>query len=266
MFRPFPAGLFLVIFAFPLFRLAAQEGADFHQFTDKKSQTITARLLSVSPDRQQMKIRREDGQEFESGINLLSLDDQQYVKDWMKKQVPVEVAGQAVPEFRLKVTLTRQTGSVNKHTENSTVLEGRPTTFRVAIRNLSRDSLDGAKLEYALVWEDRATIYQTDKKAWTYTAVADETGSSHRVRQAGTVNLEMLRFNGEITVETVPVSMEQVFLGDNKPYRQDEMIGAKIRILSADGLVLHEADSGGPVIAAMKWDDIQALPAALVIE
>jgi len=253
-----------MLFAFLVSGAAAQEGVDLHQFTDKKGQKISAVLIGVSTDRQQMKIRREDGQEFDTVINLLSLDDQQYVKDWMKKTPMAAAASKS--DFRLKVVLTRQTASVEKHNEDYLVLEGRPTTFRIAVRNLSREAMDGARLEYALVWEDRATIYQTEDKTWTYTATSDEGGASHRVKQTGEIKLDSLRFNGEATVETVPVSMEQIFIGENNPYREDEMIGAKVRILSKDGLVLNETDSGGALITAMKWDDIQSLPAPNVID
>jgi len=268
MFRTAHTSALLLLFVFLMPGMAAQESSDFHHFTDKKGQKVSAKLIGVSPDRQQMKIRREDGQEFETVINLLSLDDQQYVKDWMKKTPMAEAVAKAVAksDFRLNVVLTRQTASVDKHTEDYLVLEGRPTTFRIAVRNLSREALDGARLEYALVWEDRTTIYQTGDKTWTYTAVSDEGGASHRVKQTGEIKLDSLRFNGEATVETMPVSMEQVFIGENNPYREDEMIGVKVRILSKDGLVLNETDSGGAVITAMKWDDIQSLPAPNVID
>lgn len=263
MFRSAHTGAFLLLTAvlFPG-KVSSQESPDFHQFTDKKGQSVSAALLGVSPDRQQMKIRREDGQEFETVINLLSLDDQQYVKDWMKK-APMPAATQA--EFRLDVALTRQTGSVEKKTEESLRFESRPSTFRMVIRNLSRVSLDGARLEYALVWEDRTTIFQTEAKTWTYTSGSVEDGASQRVKKSGRIDLEPLRFNGEMTLETPSVSMEQVFIGDNNPYREDEMIGVWVRIVSSDGTVIHEVDSGGAVITAMKWDEILALPDPRVI-
>jgi hypothetical protein len=256
-------GAFLLLIAalFPG-KASSQESPEFHQFTDKKGQSVTAALLGVSPDRQQMKIRREDGQEFETVINLLSLDDQQYVKDWMKK-TPMSVTTQA--EFRLEVALTRQTGSVEKQTEESLLLESRPSTFRMVIRNLSRVSLEGARLEYALVWEDRTTIFQTEAKRWTYTSRSTEDGASHRVKESGRIDLEPLRFNGEIILETPAVSMEQVFIGDNNPHREDEMLGVRVRIIGADGTVIHETHSGGAVIAALEWDEILALPDPRVI-
>ncbi|NLT69823.1 MAG: hypothetical protein GXX91_03920 [Verrucomicrobiaceae bacterium] len=284
MFRTAHSGAFLILLAFLISGAVAQESSDFHRFTDKKGQQISAVLLDVSADRQQMKIRREDGQVFETVINLLCLDDQQYIKDWLKKPAETaiatngtsesdapaalgadsETAAAAPADFRLDVALSRHNAAVEKHASRNVSLEGRATTFRITVRNLSRDSLEAARLAYAVVWEDRATLYQTGAGEWTFRAAPDGEGSSRRVKHADEIELGSLRFNGETTVETSPVTMEQVvFLGDNKPYREDEILGVKVRILSQDGQVLHESDSGGAAIASMKWGDIESLPVAM---
>lgn len=264
MFRSAHTGAFLILLASLISGAVAQESSEFHQFTDKKGQRISAVLLNVSPDRQQMKIRREDGQEFETVINLLSLDDQQYIKDWLKESPPTESVDAATVDFRLDVLLSRQTASVEKHISGNVTLEARSTTFRIAVRNLSRDSLEGARLAYAVVWEDRAALYQRPDGEWAFRATSGADGTSHRVKQAGEIALESLRFNAESAIETIPVTMDQVlFFGTNKPYHQDEMIGAKVRILSKDGLVLQESDSGGAAIAEVKWEDIESLPAPM---
>ncbi len=285
MFRTAHSGASLILLAFLISGAVAQEASDFHRFTDKKGQQISAVLLDVSADRQQMMIRREDGQVFETVINLLCLDDQQYIKDWLKQSAATAtpeatatdgletpdalgaVSGTtatARTDFRLDVALSRHNAAVEKHASRNVSLEGRSTTFRIAVRNLSRDSLEAARLMYVVVWEDRATLYQTGAGEWTFRATPDGEGSSRRVKHAGEIELGSLRFNGETTVETAPVTMEQVvFLGDNKPYREDEILGVKVRILSQDGQILHESDSGGAAIASMKWEDIESLPVAM---
>ena len=53
-----------------------------HLFTEGNQ--IAANLLEVVDDRKTAKIRREDGIVFSLEIVLFSLDDQQYIKDWME--------------------------------------------------------------------------------------------------------------------------------------------------------------------------------------
>jgi hypothetical protein len=75
----------------------------------------------------------------------------------------------------------------------------------------------------------------------------------------GEAALESLRFNGEGSIETDAVRIDEVFLGGNELYGQDELLGLKVRVLGANGAVLHESDSGGAAISAMSWDEIKAL-------
>ncbi len=67
-----------------LLPLPEQEAVPAHTFTDKNGQQVTAILLSISSDRRKIKIRRGDGQEFELVINVLSLDDQQFIKEQLE--------------------------------------------------------------------------------------------------------------------------------------------------------------------------------------
>ena len=99
--------LFVTVHAPVLF---AQDAPDLHEFTDKKGTKILATLLRVSEDRRMMSIRREDGQEFESEINVLSLDDQQYIKDWMKTASPSAM----MTDYRLELELSKKAGRTSK--------------------------------------------------------------------------------------------------------------------------------------------------------
>jgi len=73
----------------PGFDANAQEKA-YHVFTSKKGQAIEATPMLVTPDKTKLGIRRKDGREFEIPILTLSLDDQQFIKEWLKKN-PVKM-------------------------------------------------------------------------------------------------------------------------------------------------------------------------------
>ncbi|MEM7602924.1 MAG: RCC1 domain-containing protein, partial [Verrucomicrobiota bacterium] len=78
-------GLFLILSTFFTCTLQGQnvEPSEFRVFTDKRDQTIEARILSLSDDLSTMRLERTDGNIFETPITVLSLDDQQFIRDWM---------------------------------------------------------------------------------------------------------------------------------------------------------------------------------------
>jgi hypothetical protein len=254
--------------------VAAVQGqvtGDSHEFTGKTGQKLVAKMLGVSEDRRQMRILRQDGMEFDTEIVIFSLDDQQYVKDWMKANASGASTGSSAPAmgsgaFRLEVSITRVPGKSDKHRSVSYTMEEKESLFRINVRNLSRETLTGAKIEHAVVWKDSITVYFDDEeKEWEFSSL-DLDSPKPTVKKLGEAALEPLRFNGEDSIQTSAVGIDEVFLGGNELYGQDELLGLKVRVLGADGAVLHESDSGGAAIAAMSWDEIKALEDPQVID
>jgi len=286
MFRPHAAliAVFLGLTALPG-ESSAQAKGEYHEFTDKRGQKVSAMLVGVTPDKRQMRIVRQDGQAFNTEIVLLCLDDQQYVKDWEKAvaaatgatttSVPgtpplamssVAAAGTALPDYRLEVTTTRAPGAGRKNRDDVYTMEEKENLFRIAVKNLSRESLVAARLEYAILWQDAVTIYQDkDGGDWNYQGhPSDEVPPL--VKKLGAADLPEVRFNAEATVDTVAVSIDQVLYDGNELYREDEMVGVKVRILRPDGSVLYETDSGGADLAAITWEEISTLEDPRVID
>lgn len=241
------------------FSLCGQETATLHEFTDKKGQKISATLISVSADRKLMKIRREDGQEFETAIVLLSLEDQQYIKSWMSTEAGAAALASPKAEYRVDLSVSRQSGRTEKHTNNSYILDTKETFFRIALRNISRETLESARVEYAVVWDDGVIFYEIEKNDWGFTY--PNVDVSMRVKIDDAVPLEAMRFNGELTLETKPVGIDQLSYSGNIVYREDELVGIKVRVLSEEGTIINEAHSGSAGIASLEWDEIMALPA-----
>ena len=255
--------LLLAVFFLYSGQLSAQDAAAFHQFADKKGQKISAVVLGVSPDNQKMRIRREDGQEFEMVINLLSLDDQQYLKDWMKTRTVAASTTSVKSDFRLQAVITRLGGPTVKHTGVSYNMEEKATFFRVVVKNMSRETLEGAEVEYAVVWDDRAIIYKTSEGQWSFTYPDEDEPS--RVKMGGVLPLGPVRFNGEVSVETPPGNIDTILMDGNEVYREDEMCGIKVRVRAKDGTVIYQTDYGSAVIASLEWEEIEALDAPKVI-
>ncbi|MDF1861112.1 MAG: hypothetical protein P1U87_12920 [Verrucomicrobiales bacterium] len=65
-----------------------REPSRFRVFTDKKEKQIAARILSISEDRTTMEMERQDGALFHMPITILSLGDQQFIRDWLNPPPP----------------------------------------------------------------------------------------------------------------------------------------------------------------------------------
>jgi hypothetical protein len=260
--RSAPVGTVLLVLVF--LRCAgvmlAQEADGLHEFTDKRGQKVSAVLLGVSEDRRQMTIKREDGQQFDTVINLLSLDDQQYIKDWMKNRPTMSAA--PATEYRLDLSATRQTGKTvkNSYGDSTTiVLEEKENFYRITVQNLSRETLESAIVEYAIVWKNKAIIYKAKDGDWTYTSV--DSDSKSEVKVIGQLDPGPMRFNAEVTLETVTVNMDRVYYKEfDELLYEDDMVGLAFRVKAADGTILQEAHTGSAAISAMTWDQITNLP------
>lgn len=239
--------IFVVII--PALVLSAQDAAGLHEFTDKKGAKILAELLGVSDDRRMMRIRREDGQEFETEIKVLSLDDQQFIKNWMK------TAGSSAmtTDFRLELDLTKKSGRTTKldGSSSSYTYEMQLFSYEITVRNLSRETLPASRIEYVIVWDDKLPLYEAADGDWTYSSV-DEDADQLRKR-SGTAEIPELAFNRDETVTTEEFEIDEMFLvGD--PYRKDEQTGIIARIVSSDGRVLLEERVGSARINSIEWE------------
>lgn len=235
----------------PVLLLSAQETGEFHEFTDKKGSKILATLLDVSEDRRMMKIRREDGQEFESEINALSLDDQQYVKSWMKSRPMMN-------DYRIDLMVSRKPAGTERRDGNSSSYEyvQRFFHFEVKVRNLSRETLPPTRLEYAVVWDDQLLVYQADDGDWNYD-LADEEEESV-VKLLGEAELPSIPFNREEVVTTDDFELSELLISGDL-YREDEAYGIAIRVVTESGVVLAESKVGSSDLDHLEWDQIIAL-------
>lgn len=232
--------------------LRAQEAAELHEFTDKKGSKILASLLSVSEDKRTMKIRREDGIEFDLEINILSLDDQQFVKQWMA-QAPKTAA-----DYLIELVATRKAGRTEKLDGGSSSYsyERRFSTYDFTVRNLSRETVPPARIEYAIVWDEQLDLFLDDDGNWSYD-YPDEDQASTFVKLLGSVEIPSLPFNREETVTTEAFPVDRMFLlGDL--YREDEALGVVARVVASDGTVLAETKFGKAEVERAEWESVIA--------
>ncbi|MDF1739310.1 MAG: hypothetical protein P1U86_09130 [Verrucomicrobiales bacterium] len=248
------------------FRAHAQDRDELHLFTDKKGNQITANLLGIAEDRRTAKIRREDGMEFTPEIVLFSLDDQQYIKDWMEAEAKLAASETPVPEFHLTLKVDHKEESTEKHSQRSLTLESTPHYFEISVLNTSRETLEGAVLEYAVVWQEDVAIFEDeDEGEWDYSYTRrDDIGML--VRKNGSLPLETLAFNRDVKLESDKTPIERVVDSYGDPVREDLLLGALVRVVGADGQVLAEATSGKSELSAYTWEKTLTIASSEVEE
>ena len=203
-----------------------------------------------------MKIRREDGLEFDSEINALSLDDQQFVKNWLENR-PENV------DFRLEIAIDRKSVETEKIDSESLRFETKSNRYEITVRNLSRETLESARMEYVVVWQDGTTIHETDEGVPTYDRVKEGV-EPPMVRVEGGKRLDPIPFNRDLVIETVPFDLEKVSYTEGQVLYADEPIGAVVRVLTSSGILLMEEKVGDARITEMSWEDAFALKAPSV--
>ncbi len=237
----------------------ALDREELHLFTDKKGNQITANLLEIAEDQKTARIRREDGMEFTPEIVLFSLDDQQYIKDWMEAAAMASASEARAPEFHLNIKVDHKEASTEKHGTRSIGLESTPHYFEISVSNTSRETLEGAVLEYVVIWEEGVTILEDkadDDWTYTYPRKDDEGGL---LRKQRSLPLETLAFNREAKLETDQTPIERVVDTYGDAIKEDQLLGALVRVVSADGQILAEASTGKSELTAFTWEKSLAI-------
>ena len=259
-----------------LFGLTAFSSAQQHVFTDKQGRQIVAEIVRVNTDWKKMTIKK-DGNPFEIEINILSLDDQQHVKNWLKN-LGITKPGQTAPApdtttddsgtassppptspqidldaVRLKVDINRkQVGTERRRDSGSARLITEKYVFDIEITSLGREVIPKPKVSYAAVWKEG--VYFT---ADTYSSYYS---SRNKFAIQATKELPNLTYNRKEVVTTAPVEINSV-LYDNKPYYEDELLGVVARVTLADGsTVLGLFRNKGAEELDLSWESVARLP------
>lgn len=258
----------LVLSAQVVFCAVAQE-KEYHSFTDKKGQSIEAALVSIGPKRKKVKIQRKDGRHFEIAILTLSLDDQLYIRDWLKKTPNSS-------RFKLEINVTRhQEGTERVEVPNYDL---KWVTDRVAmeikVHNLSRADLKGAVMEYYFLIEqgvrsqpyDEATSKQYGVAEWWYPNEPADLPKRERKKyekpllvKHGKVKLKDLAYNYSAVTRTDIIPLRAIE-GSASASGRDAVLGVIVKVSTADGKEISVYRSSDHKALKASWDKIAAMP------
>ena len=222
--------------------------ASWHQFRDQQGHEMEARVLSLSSDLRQVKIERRDGQVFDLVITRLSLDDQQFLRDWLLQPRELDPESTRIDLVASRQEITRERTRL-KNEVDEIQWESRAFAYEISVNHQNRFPLAGLRLEYCLLSEDLVEVMATDPAADPAGDPEDITrlfrapSRGHIEYHFASIELPPLLFNREHSVETVSLPLDTVSTrGDTREQFEDRGIGILLRLVAADGTVLAESD------------------------
>lgn len=234
------------------------EGPEPHVFTNKEGQQIEAHLVAVGGSLSTIIIERPgDVRRFEIEILSLSLDDQQYLKDWLHAQPAPE------PDtLSLRIEAQPVFSDVVRERFEDRVYGGSGTRSKVgyefAINSLERLPLLDCRLEYVVLVEDRLQIRafepgDVETIRWRFR----KTGPV--VYQSGSIDLGPLKYNTEQLAVSKTLSHEEVRGASSYTDAEDSVVGVLARLVSADGSELAQFSDIDRNFDHLTWETVARL-------
>jgi len=223
---------------------------EYRSFTDQTGRTIIAKPKEFIAATKKLRIELQDGKSFEIKPGDLSIDDQIFIKEWMKTahQSAAKPIIQHKFEAQMGNTLRKWTWTAGP--DISYPLEDFQARFMGSVRNMGREPLNGVLLEAATLYYDQVQVYEPGPYRDAFlnqtsvdTAYVEFDYSRERLRfRKDVVEVKKLTFNGELRVEPAPLAFqrEPAAGARSRNPRSDMLAGILIRLVTPDGLVLME--------------------------
>jgi len=244
------AGFLAVLGAwFSGFGGASGQQPDFRAFTNKDGQTIEAKVLSVSIDRKTVKGELRNGRESEMAINLLSLDDQQFLQRWLKAN-----PNASATEFLLDVSFSKKEETTERRRDDYYRFTVRSVTYEISVRNKTRESLSGGLVEYAMIHEDGLDIIRSD--AGIPITYDDELNPKREIIVGSEKLPDKLAFNFSHEFVTRAVSTDMVEVDGSGRYDGDNVLGVLARVSDRTGRVIGVYRSSESKIRDLTWESV----------
>ena len=248
--------------------LVAQES--FHTFTNKKGQEIEAQLISIAPDMKMAKIKIKGSNEVPLDILTLSLDDQQYLKNWLKTN-PVKM------DFDLELTFSKDVVDKKKYDVANYYMKfiRENTKFDIEIKNRTRAILTGATIEYYIITEHVVNSYTNNNNrsnvvVWFYPIDnynRKQPGDRDRKKIEYPISLNYgklpmadvkVRFSTKVITDTIAV--REITNDSNKSIAQDNILGVIAKVTDKNGNELGVYLSSGYKFPKKSWAEISQMP------
>lgn len=213
--------------------------AEPRTFTDQQGRKLDAELISHNGNGL-LELKRADGQVFKLPAATFSAADQAHIQEFVSKN-PARVDY----HFDVKAATTKVTGV--RRDFGYKKVKNELWAYKVDIRNLSRDTVGGLKVEYRVFVRNEAdgSFAEMNAPLDGYHSGEDSLAGP-------------MRYNEIVSFTTREVSIDSVdyLSGSRKNRHVDSLRGLMLRIKDAGGKVVHEYVSPITTLKDKTWDSI----------
>jgi hypothetical protein len=226
---------FLFAIAMGGLALSSLAHAEFRDFTNANGNVIRAELVSHKAGK--VKLKRADGKEFEVAPTVFSLDDQTFIKEWMKKN-PETIA------YRLDISADKKKVAGDTKNMGYKLVKNEKWSFLISLKNISRDPASNLTVKYRVFYSNAAD--------GSYSASSSDQSSLRMVEGEGKLEAE-LDYNRTMQVTTTPVQIDTVDYDGGGSRYKDELKGCLVRVLNPQGEVIVDWVSPQTSMNSKTW-------------
>lgn len=206
---------------------------------DNEGREIQAMLLSAHGE--MVKIQRvDDEQQFDVPISMFDPETEGRIRYWIEEDP-------AAVDYSLSIRADRRLIDESKVEISGREYKKSKWAYNVVIHNKTRNELNGAEVEYRIVYDDNVGILRT-------TVVPGE-GAGQQDGQA--IELPKMQFNNEIEFTTPVVELDSYRYDPACGAREqleDEIRGIWIRVSRHDEIIA-EYKSNEAAMSSLSWDN-----------
>lgn len=202
-------------------------------------QEIKANLLSAHGDT--VKIQRvDDGMEFVVPVAMFDEFSVRQINSWMESD-PEAVT------YSVSISTEKNMSDSSSYTTQGRQFETEKWSYRVSLTNLTRNVLNGAVVEYRIIYDDEVEFLRT----------AASPGKGSNQQEGQTTELPEMTFNDQVQFTTLPIEINSYKYDPVRGERErsrDAIKGIWVRVTKS-GKVIGEYQSSPSALASVQWDN-----------
>lgn len=221
--------------------LTRMEAAEKRVFVSATGQTLEASLLSHKAGK--VTLERADGKRFEVVPSAFGVEDQLFLKEWMKS-TPEKMT------YLFGVVAAKEKVDGGFTDMGYKRIKNERWSYKIEVTNRSSDTMKGLTVLYRL--------FHTNYADGEFSA--GSTLAPALMTEGKETLAEELPYNKSSEFRTVPVQLDFVDY-DGSGYRyKDELQGIILRIVDAHGQVVHEWSNQASPMKGRTWDNTGDTP------